>query len=403
MKKAVSNIILLFTNYLMLISVIISIPFLLLLKLIVRKSGFLYLENFPEENAGYQYRAAKWAQVLCQNSFKVKIKTVISEKKRFDNTGHFYYLWISYFKKFWHIASSVRYKRVIVRREIMAANDYGYLFMERFLLVLHPNAILDFDDDLAYAKNQPKNNLSFFGKIMLEHRDKFNASLRLYRYFIVGSPFLADLITSANPQLKRNAICYIPTCVDYDSIEAKTYIAENDTIVLGWIGGIYNLYLLESLIPSLNRIAEKHKIKLVVIAGKQPEWEASFEIQFLQWSLKNETDFLKSIDIGLMPLQNNIESIGKCGFKLIQYMGLGIPAIATNIGINTLIVEDGVNGFLVQPDADWYPVLDKAIKEKTRLSGMGRQARITIEKEYSFKANAGKYMEFVVPDYNSKE
>ncbi len=394
--KPIHNILLFLTNYLVMFLVFISLPILLVVRIVVRKKGVLYLENFPEENAGYQYRSKKWAELLSGLGIKVSVKTVISDRERFDNAGHFYFLCLSYFKKAAHIASSLTYETVIVRRELLAANDYGNLFMERFLLAIHSHVILDFDDDIADAKNQPKSKLSLYAKLMLEHPDKFNATLKLYRKFIVGSPFLAKLITAANPQLNQEAICYIPTCVNYDEIEPKKDFFENNHIVFGWIGGINNLYLLESIIPSLIRISENHNIKLIVIAGTEPKWETPFELQFFKWSLSHETELLKKIDVGLMPLHDNIESLGKCGFKLIQYMGLGIPGIASGIGINSLIIENGINGFLVEPGNTWDEVIEKVIRTKETLPSVGNRARKTIHDAYTFNANKNKYIQFVL-------
>ena len=52
------------------------------------------------------------------------------------------------------------------------------------------------------------------------------------------------------------------------------------------------------------------------------------------------------IDIGVMPLTDDAWAKGKCGFKAIQYMSLGIPTIASDVGVNNKIIEHATNGFV---------------------------------------------------------
>lgn len=362
-----------------------------------RQSGILYLENFPIENSGYQYRAYKWAEILSQNGIKCEIKTILPDKHDFDICSPQRFLIISMRKRFWQCLYARRFKTVIVRRELLQFNDYGNLFMEKFLLKIHPNVILDFDDDIASAKRQPHEITNLYGKLFLENGNKFNDSLRLYSKFIVGSEYLKSKVLYENPDVSDNSILVIPTCVDYDKYSAKEHQKDNDEITLGWIGGNQNLNYLDKLIEPLNLLSKDHKIKLVVVAGKDYEHpNARFKIENKQWSLEGEKDLIRSFDIGLMPIEDNAIGRGKCGFKLLQYMGLGVIGIATNVTINGEIITDGENGFLVKSDnSNWYEVLKKAVDLNDKFVIMGQNARNQILSRYTFSSNINKYLEWV--------
>jgi glycosyltransferase involved in cell wall biosynthesis len=99
--------------------------------------------------------------------------------------------------------------------------------------------------------------------------------------------------------------------------------------------------------------------------------------------------------VGLMPLVDTPASRGKCGFKLLQYMGLGIVGVATALTVNTEIVDDGVSGFLVEPGEDWEPVLRRVIAMEASFSEIGRAARQTVLEHYSFVAHRQQYIDFV--------
>ncbi|MGZ9928063.1 glycosyltransferase, partial [Escherichia coli] len=61
--------------------------------------------------------------------------------------------------------------------------------------------------------------------------------------------------------------------------------------------------------------------------------------------------------MGLMPLPETEWALGKCGFKAIQYMALGIPAVVSGIGANKVIVPNGQAGYLCTTQDDWYTAL----------------------------------------------
>jgi hypothetical protein len=92
------------------------------------------------------------------------------------------------------------------------------------------------------------------------------------------------------------------------------------------------------------------------------------------------------MDIGIMPLTDTPWSRGKCGYKLIQYMACGLPVVASPVGVNTHIVEHGVNGFLAASDAEWRDALYKLARDPGLRQKMGTAGRLKVETDYSLAA-----------------
>lgn len=377
---------------------LVSFSFLFGNKNRTRKNNILFFENFPVENAGYQYRAAKWKNYLEAEGFKVDVWTIVESKAVFDNYMKYNrlgFMILSMRKRFRQILRSRSYETVIVRRELLLYNDYGKLFMEKFLLKLHPNAILDFDDDIAASKKQPKKITNFYGKLLLEDGNKFNNTLRLYKRFIVASDYLKQKVLAENPNILEENVLVIPTCVDYNQYPIKEYPQKIERISFGWIGGAHNYFLLDTLIPTLNKLIKTYSFKLIVIGGAKYDRNTDFPIEFIPWSLDTEVENLYKIDVGLMPLKDDARSRGKGGFKLIQYMGLGIVSVASAITINCEIVDNELNSFLAKTDEDWETILKQILENKVNFKQISTNARASIEKRYTFDAIWLSYKSFV--------
>lgn len=363
------------------------------------RRSIVFLEAWFPDNAGYHYRSKKWSDIFQKNGFRSSVKSVLSKEQNdrwlAEKNILFHIKWLS--KRTLQVLACMAYKTVIVRRDLILFNDYGNLFMERFLLSFHPDVMLDFDDDISAAKKEPREIKNLYGRLMLEQGNKFRKSLLLYKRFIVGSNYLKDYVKQYNPDVIEQNILVVPTCVDYDQFLPKKYPSEKNEIVFGWIGGTGNMPYLDLLIPALNNISKKRKIKLLVISGRDYEPQADFEIINLKWSLETEIDDMMKMDIGMMPLWQTAVAKGKCGFKLIQYMGLGIVSIATGISANNEIIDDNTNGFIVEQEEDWETVIEKAFGRWNEFNEIGQKARAKILKHYTFAANTEKYVLFLNP------
>lgn len=363
---------------------------------VINEKSIIFLSAFFPENAGYHWRVKEWADMLQKNGYTVDIKQAIYKEEFYGLLGINQSLFLMKYlnRRFWQVISSRNYSIVVVRRELLLFNDYGNLFLDKLLLKIHPDAILDFDDDIAFAKKEPRNIDSLYGKLLLENGTKFTESISLYQNFMVGSNYLKNYVLERNKNISSDRIVIIPTCVNYDSYEPKTYQAEKKQITFGWVGGNHNLILLESIIEPLNKLSKSYDLELLVIAGKDYQHnKAKFKIRNKRWSLETEKEDIKSIDIGLMPLLNTNRDKGKAGFKLIQYMGLGVVSIASNVTVNAEIIDDGINGFLV--DEDWESCFEEVLSNKEKFGEIGKLARKKINEHYSFRANLPKYLNFL--------
>lgn len=363
-----------------------------------RRRSVFYFEVFSPESAGNRYRTQKWVEILKQNNLKAKSAYVFEYREYLQLTTHqssmpFFYMGFIWYR-FWQILRSAFYDVVVVRRELLMFNDYGNLFFEKFLSAVHRVRILDYDDDLAAAKHEPR-TISSFGKILLEHPQKFSASLKYYSHFFPGTNYLKDLLKQSNSEAKEENILVLPTCVDYDLAPKKIYEGRDKEIIIGWVGARSNLHNLQLMTNALNLLSAKYKFRLRIICDAPLPVAVLFPVEFVRWSAAVEINNLLALDIGIMPLENTLPQKGKCAFKLIQYMGLGVVSMATALTVNNEIISDGENGFLVPPDADWTPYFEKIFQQQIHFSEIGKRAAEKISEGYTFNSNKAKLISFL--------
>jgi glycosyltransferase involved in cell wall biosynthesis len=86
-----------------------------------------------------------------------------------------------------------------------------------------------------------------------------------------------------------------------------------------------------------------------------------------------------------MPLADDEWAKGKCGLKVLQYMACGVPVVASPVGVNREIINDGENGFLAATDKEWLEKLSLLASNEELRRKIGQKGRETVEKHYSLK------------------
>jgi glycosyltransferase involved in cell wall biosynthesis len=84
---------------------------------------------------------------------------------------------------------------------------------------------------------------------------------------------------------------------------------------------------------------------------------------------------------------------GKSGLKAIQYMMMGLPCVATDVGTTPLIIRNGENGLLVRTADEWLDALRRLLDDPNLRRRLGKQARKDAVAKYSTKAIAARYRE----------
>ena len=144
----------------------------------------------------------------------------------------------------------------------------------------------------------------------------------------------------------------------------------------------------------MEELYEKYqdKIYFKLIVNKNVSYE-NIKLESVIWNKDAEIEQLSEFDIGIMPLPDDKWSKGKCGFKAIQYMSLGIPPLVSPVGMNTELVDDGVNGFVCDDKQSWLIAFEELIANADRRSSMGDLARKKIIASYSKIATKNNFIQ----------
>ncbi|MBF0530088.1 MAG: glycosyltransferase family 4 protein [Deltaproteobacteria bacterium] len=219
---------------------------------------------------------------------------------------------------------------------------------------------------------------------------RFQKTVSAARIIIAGNQYLR---IQTGQEADKTVI--IPTTIDSSDQPIKKVRRQKENLVLGWIGTHGNLCYLEALNAVLRHLANEYtNLSLKIVCDEFIE-PAGINTIKKTWRLEDEATDLVNMDIGLMPLCDDLWTQGKCGYKILQYMSAGLPVVASPVGANTAIVRHGVNGFLASTEAEWEIYLKKLLDSPELRRQMGLAGRELVEKEYDLSIWADAFLEVI--------
>lgn len=333
------------------------------------------LTKYDQLGASSRMRMLQFIPSLQKAGFEVKVSPLFSDayiKELQNNKRHFIKIFFAYLRRIKEILFLEGSDIIWIEKECL---PWVPAWVEKILLPKNTPYIIDFDDAVFHIYDLHQNK---FIRYLLGQK---HASLvKDAASATVGNEYLLNYFK--NYILDKERIILIPTVIDFNRYQTTIDSKSNkrDKVMVGWIGQKSTAYNLKSLEPLFKELASTQNVEFVAI-GIDAHSE-NLSMTSIRWSLVNEVEELSKIDIGIMPLNDGLFEKGKCGYKLIQYMALGIPVIASPVGVNSVLIEQNKNGFLVEGLPQWKEAMEHLINDSLLRKKMGDAGKDMIKQKY---------------------
>ncbi|MCI5131577.1 MAG: glycosyltransferase [Candidatus Electrothrix sp. EH2] len=355
------------------------------------KKKILFIASHrPNRSPGQRFRFEQYFRYLENNGFECDLSYIFSE-----SYDQIIYTRGKYFSKLFIFLNSVihrmndalkakKYDIIFVQREAFMT---GTILFEKLFKKSGAKFVFDFDDTIWVADDSPVN--SSLG--WLKNPGKTSQIIKLSDLVFAGNSYLARYAK----QFNRN-VAVIPTTIDTNEYQ-KRNVSNSDTVTIGWSGSFSTVKYFKLAEPVLLKIKKKYGDKVnFLLIGDENYTNPELELIGMRWRKDTEVKDLSKIDIGIMPLPDDQWSKGKCGLKGLQYMALETPTIMSPVGVNSEIIDDGVNGFLAADEEEWFQKLSSLIDSRSLRLAIGQQGRKTVVDNYSIESQKDNYVKLLL-------
>ncbi len=183
-----------------------------------------------------------------------------------------------------------------------------------------------------------------------------------------------------------------------ETLKVSLNINSSDPIV-GSVGGLRPVKDYQSLLKSFPIVLRKFPKTKFILVGDGP-LKKSLKLEVKSLKLENNVLFLGwRTDIpellaifDIFALSSKTEGIS---ISILEAMASRLPVIATNVGGNQEVVEDGKTGFLVS-QGDFQSLANaiiKLLKDKQLREAMGINSKRRVEEKFSLRTFIDKHIE----------
>lgn len=354
----------------------------------------LFLIPYPlHESPSQRFRFEQYFNILKDHGYGYTVQSFLNHRdwQVFFKSGKtltkLKALFFGCYKRTIALFKSPMYDFVFIHREV---SPLGPPIFEWILAkILRRKLIFDFDDAIWLTDRQNESLLLRIGK----WRSKVSSICKWSYKISCGNEYLCDYAKQWNKNVIHN-----PTTIDTENLHNpalffKTSNPRKRKIQIGWTGSHSTLKYLSDIESVLQKIiSENQDVEFLVIADRKPALSSLPNFSFLRWNSQTEIQDLMLFDIGIMPLPDDLWSKGKCGFKALQYMAMEVPAVASPVGVNSKIIDDGVSGYLCESPQEWEEALKKLILDPMLRKSMGLRGRKKVIESYSVLSNTATFL-----------
>lgn len=346
------------------------------------KTRVLMLTRYPRLGSSSRYRFFQYIPYLEQYGFEVTSIPLVDEeylRQRYNGQSASKADVVrGYLHRSINLAKRANFDLIWIEKE---AFPFLPSWIERLMVGRNVPYVVDYDD--ATFHNYDRHRRGIVRTLL---GTKIDHVMRDSRLVVAGNSYLARRASDSGAE----NVTIVPTVVDlarYPFPGAND--RDTDTVTFGWIGSPSTAKYLSILYNALSKVAETRRIAFTAIGSGELGWSCP-TLTILPWTENTETKDLGTLDVGVMPLEDGPWERGKCGLKLIQYMALGLPVLASPVGVNVEIVEPGENGFLCSTEDEWIQAMELLASDPGMRKRFGEQGRRKVVEEFSLTSASPK-------------
>jgi len=346
-----------------------------------------FLAPYPQgESPSQRFRFEHYFPYLEERGFSYQFQSFWTGTgwKYLYKKGHSlhkaFYLLLGFLRRCFVLPKLLKCSFVFIHREVAPIGPSLFEFI--IAKILKKKIIFDFDDAIWLSNTSETNKVA----ARLKFHHKVEQICKMSWRVSVGNDYLKQYALTFNDHVTVN-----PTVVDTENYHStqKEHKPKKKPII-GWTGTHSTSQYLQLIDQVMIELRNEIHFEWVIVSNEPVELKFP-DVKFIKWDKKSEIRQLLQFDIGIMPLENSEWEKGKCGFKIIQYLSLGMPAVASPVGINKTIIEDDVNGFLANTPEEWKNFLKRLLLAPELRRKLGKAGRQKIIDQFSVRSNLDRF------------
>ena len=299
-------------------------------------------------------------------------------------------------EKFWYYCNALVAKELIVpyTKRAFAQAEYNLFQIEDPLLypLLKKNNISRFILDEhnvnweMYSISQPDMKKRIYGKIA-SRRDKDNEKQALLHaaYVLCCSNRDLNVLVNEVPDIE-DRISVIPNCVNIQEYEPvykgpltdRKPFEKSRVLFVGTMSHPPNADAVRLI---CNTIAPQCSDYEFIIVGKNPPKLPWSENVNLMGYVPDVKPIIADTDICLAPIRSGSGT----RLKILEYMAMGKPVIATSKGAEGIEYSNGLN-IIIEDTVEKYPeIIRQLLDDNKKRAALGHEARRLIEEKYDWE------------------
>jgi glycosyltransferase involved in cell wall biosynthesis len=342
----------------------------------------LYLTKYSRNGASSRLRSYQYFPFLETKGVSITVRPFFDE----DYLTNLYsgrrtkkrILLDFYMQRFFVLFSVYKYDKIVIEKELF---PYFFSWFEKILWLLQVRYIVDYDDAIFHNYDLSTNKL-----ILFLLKNKIDNVMKYSGCVVAGNSYLVERAKDSG----ANKIVMIPTVIDVATYKEQNKTA-NSKVIIGWIGSPSTFKYVKKYSFVFYKILQNKNVELHIV-GATEDLGFDANVKYLKWTEESEVALISSFDIGIMPLENTPWELGKCAYKLIQYMGCGLPVVASAVGMNKVVIDEGINGFLVRAEEEWMDKLNQLIGDSSLRKQLGEMGRKKVVSQFSLQGNCTRIL-----------